>query len=733
MEKSILHSVDGKKNLLLDRLPELLPISFSPVDVKKILNTFALWQQEMDSRSVLLASFGKMYSAQGFGFPYPVDLEGKALESENELADPRNIAFDRWDSERSKLMHIVVGQMSRRSKASLWSIDEIPIQLLGSLNSVSTKTLTDTSTCFRAEYLLSSIWQQRSYWDISFQPKTGPAQSNLSSTAWIAGKAATFVPELKTDSLKELTLLVGPIIGNVTDCSAVVLLEFADTCLVELVCIDQINGTEYLCCRKAFARRPCIFFFDRLPSNRPFNVKLNNPLSAVLGPSMEQYAKQIHTIVGSFTTLRSRQSKAAFDEHERQKYFALRDALESVQGDHSGSSAGSVESWSALDLFDSLVISENKGIGNSASSLNSDNFRIVLVGSNQPSLMRLLPEQDPEDWDFSTTSNDRSNILRGIALLNRLSDLSSEYWNGVDFIIHVGSSIDYSSVLAETLKLLYLAEECNMELGSNSIMEREKLAEASQSMRNACRYHWGVGGNSQYSTLLSNGNHYFIASPMFDLLVLLNANSLLQVSRELSPYCTQNLVDIISEIQNDYYHQREVSSLTPDEYPFSTFLLDTRVVLFELCPKMIFSQSSSRASEGLISNYQFKALRNLLEFLSDSKNISDDDRVDTTTLLLSSPVPLVMNGDATNSLLGGMAMRYSSTEIGKLFDMLAKWMEKDNTREVVIVAGGVSSNFSTEITSYQKLSDTTSTHDDVRSTEVCFFMKYVFSHCHIAF
>jgi hypothetical protein len=218
------------------------------------------------------------------------------------------------------------------------------------------------------------------------------------------------------------------------------------------------------------------------------------------------------------------------------------------------------------------------------------------------------------------------------------------------------------------------------------------LAYAEESLRNAYRIHWGCTASTK--SLLAHGPHLFISSPMFDLLTAMNANSLRELQRDLSPFVCENLLHMLSRVNNDYQVSLWDRSGPAQPNPCK-YLAHGKVGVFTLQPQLVLQQENfGSIVDNLIPEEQVTALINALhpEVDGDMLNV----------LLLVSPIPLLSHDMVYNdgSLLTNLqkGCGYTTKEALRILDILAEWLEdKSKNRHVVIIAGGVTVGRSTVI------------------------------------
>ena len=257
---------------------------------------------------------------------------------------------------------------------------------------------------------------------------------------------------------------------------------------------------------------------------------------------------------------------------------------------------------------------------------------------------------------------------------------------------------------------------------NNSTTEEQLLSEAHEKLRTACVSHWG---SSPYArNILAHGNHYFISSSVLDMLTLFHCMSVSALRSDLSTYSLQQMMLSLTTIQTEYQqqinHPLSNSTTIPSlhgfihdhqQVPCFKYLDDGSVLLFELQPNFSFDLRSFLSIEHrLIPMTQLRALEELL-FPSKLNNISDVRTDRFHTILILSPMPLVKHDIVYTeySYLSQqqLGISYSLQDVVLVLDMIAMWMEgsRVSDREAIIVCGGSSMNYSTDIFAELKSGD----------------------------
>jgi hypothetical protein len=124
---------------------------------------------------------------------------------------------------------------------------------------------------FSSQYDVASLSAQRSYWDIVLHPITPVAYAFAPNSAELVRQRREF-SEIECEYVSEpkaiIPVTTGPVVGRVTNSSAIVLLETAIDCQLQLVLVDQITGMEHRSVVLAKAHRPAIYKYNEIFVNR---------------------------------------------------------------------------------------------------------------------------------------------------------------------------------------------------------------------------------------------------------------------------------------------------------------------------------------------------------------------------------------------------------------------------------------------------------------------------------
>lgn len=688
-----------------------LPQSFtySAIDVGKLLKTIALWQQRSPDRATLMASACPYYAAQGWTYPITnEDDDGGKKKKKKRGAEEE----EGWNGDRCKLRVILVGAMDRQVKAkgeSRYGAGEsttpkIPIQ--------------DESSGFQVTFDRGSTCNRRCFWNVLSYPSIKPAPKGDGS-GWIQGEDSGFKLACVTDGQEPVHVVVGPVIGRVTSTSAVVLLETSNDCHVELLCVDQISGVQFTNAKFMIHAKPTLFTFDQLTPGRCYDVRLATHAGYILparrnAPVPNQGELQVR---GSFSTPALGQWGVYSTEQRdlaillRQEAHGLKEieaaAPEVATAAAGGGDENSVAAASQVGSLAGSLSNSKESLSRGAEKATPVALRAFVVGANKPSWLRLLPHQDARESDDSALGQDRIHLANGLATLQAVADISARSWGPVPLIIHCGYSVDISSVADGALTLVYRAEEALRRGETEAVTALH--AQAKEQLRNAYKLHWGGSSARQ---MLAHGSHIIVSSPLLDLLHAFNAPTLRQLTRDLTPHAAQTLLGLVTRLHSEYEGALwDGGFFIPNADGFIRssnrvhFLAGGSVALFPLQPRTLTAQDNFGTSEdGLLTEYQFDALSNLLGFGEIGTPVNNQEQ-QVQTLLIVSPLPVVhhdpqlLEGTFLSTEARGMC--YSPSEVLRLLDMLCWWLENAPGREVIIITGGVDVGHGTTIVGRQ--------------------------------
>ena len=693
------------------------PFTYSPIDVGKLLKTIALWQQRSPDRVTLMASVCPFFAAKGWIFPISSsndDDDKPTKKKGGKKADEG----EGWNGDRCKLRVILVGAMDRQTKAKGES------RYAAGESTTPKVPLIDQFSGFQTTFDRGTTCSRRCFWNTLAVPSV---KARKLDGKWITGVDSLFQLACISDQREAVNVTIGPIVGRVTSTSAIILLEAAEDCHVELLCVDQLTGILYTNSKLMKRNRPTIFTFNQLSPGRAYDVRLATHAGYTLpakhdAPIPTQASLQIR---GTFCTS-VHGSWGVYDQEHSDLATTLRveaHGLKEIEGigaekekEVLDQAAGATDD---LSLAASSVVGASSagGAGGGTGSLKAKNekdkekelaatpvaLRAFVVGANKPSWLRLLPHIDAVESDESALGLDRVHLANGLATMQAIADISARSWTPVPLTIHCGYSVDLSSVMHGALTLVYRAEEYYSK-GDTSIASTLQ-EQALEILRNAYKLHWGGSSTRQ---LLAHGSHIIVSSPMLDLLHAFNSPTLRQLTRDHSQYSTQSLLSMITKLNSEYEGCLWDGGLSlPNSDGFTRasnrthFLAGGSVALFPLQIRTITAQDNYGTSEdGLLSEYLFDSLNTLLGFGNIGSSINNQEQ-QVQTLVLISPLPLVhhdpqfLEGTFLNTEARGMA--YSPSEVLRLLDMLCLWVESEPGRQVIVLAGGVDVGHGTTI------------------------------------
>jgi hypothetical protein len=630
---------------------------------------------------------------------------------------------------------------------------------------------------------LNSLCIRRCFWDVVCLP----AERERGIMTEPAQVKATLIKD--DDSIGNISL--GIIIGKVTHKSATVLVEVSGCDSLELICRDQITGTEYACVRYShypseccsevvsdisiFSRtnrsnKPSVFVFDQLVENRPYDIlafgsssnyrELRSNHEEVPGRSDWNHKEDYYLYRASFTTLRKQELKTI--------------------APYSNSSI----SMPATDLNNTAnIYSNNNGdINNSQPSKVMTPNALPMLSFQLPKIIMVLGPYLPQlshicdDTKMGVSNrsrkavlidsaHERNQIIKGIEYCHAIADFNSQSWVSPQVVLHLGSGIDISGVLNTVVSHLVKAEhlsERGLQKGTKASVKHSSncrqvfmnngydasqifhsynvnvnysefnlksktpnelitgqnlddqvkyyLYSAFEELKNSYRLQWG---STVMKDILSYSSHIFVSCPALDLLRAFHAQSWRELSCELSPFCVNNLLAMMTAL--DYEYQKNLSALTTDlTTPMPTiddlekhiasvlsnsvhYVAAGAVAIFTLLPNFSYHHDyMNETGEGLISEFQLLALERLLSNIGEYHST-------VRALIVASPIPILAPNSvdsSSDSRKYSNNIQYGTAEVVRLLDLLVTWLEGDDgnqhfgnlyhptiDREVAIVTG----------------------------------------------
>jgi hypothetical protein len=284
------------------RAPEE-PQMFYPaaIDARRILTRLARWQQYGNERVALLVSASPSLAAEGLVTPM-LKHELEALQVAEGNNKPEEIEEDDgWDMMRCPLHHIMLGGMAVRPTARVRKAQfcfqghEVVSRFKSQLNA---KALRGARSFFDATKLSIEDAQERQRQRSSGSSPDTPAPDTQPPDA--KALAASFDTRCVLDKRPCVDITVGPVVGRVTDRSAVVLLESSRACHLEVLLVDQVTGVETSMSRRLRAGEPQVYAFDALEAGRPYEVRVvaDQPFDPALRMSLEEEAEMESQLAG---------------------------------------------------------------------------------------------------------------------------------------------------------------------------------------------------------------------------------------------------------------------------------------------------------------------------------------------------------------------------------------------------------------------------------------------------
>ncbi|CAM9897439.1 unnamed protein product, partial [Ectocarpus sp. 12 AP-2014] len=287
--------------------------------------------------------------------------------------------------------------------------------------------------------------------DGGHSPATAVA-AGMDPAASARGVAASVTARAVTVTFVGAAVVLGPVVGRVTQRSAVVLVEVGSTAAVGCVLTDGATGWQHKQVRLLYPRQPHAFFFDTLEESRHYSIFLEGVDNG-------------DARTGAFTTLKA--------WPDRREPPALR-AVARLSGN--GGDDDDHEQSQSCDVR--LLFVSGTGLANAA--------RVEL--------------RDEGDGGASTATAGEATAADMWGVLGR--ELWRP-WPQADVVVHTGSQVDLEVAVMEALPILSIAEA--EEEGSE---EREQAEEmAMERIRDAYRFQWSLPGAR---ACLSCGSHLMV-------------------------------------------------------------------------------------------------------------------------------------------------------------------------------------------------------------------------------
>jgi hypothetical protein len=339
---------------------------------------------------------------------------------------------------------------------------------------------------------------QLSYWKLCFAPVI-PSSSNRIQFQMNEINLISTLKENNSSSSEVIDI----IIMKVTDSTAQVLVVCNFIGLITLECTDSLTGIINLSQQQSYhLYQPVIFFFSNLLSNHHYDIYSSNTATAL--PSAGNSLGR--TFLGSFTTMKS--------------LITTSDMSDSPENNRL--------------LEDSIISTGNQ---KSVKSLSSQSFAEEMIFiMNNPSNKLNYGYQD---------------------VFSSLFYHSSSFFTQMKLIIHTPALMSWSQFLPELLSNLSLAEQ----YASNPSavhMEKRCLKKVYQLLQSTVLMN--CFQNSFFKNIYSNSSHYFIKSPIIELLLLFNYTKISHLYEDFSLYTIQALLFMIQDLMNSYFdwHSSEI-------------------------------------------------------------------------------------------------------------------------------------------------------------------------------
>ena len=464
-------------------------------------------------------------------------------------------------------------------------------------------------------------------------------------------KPSTVRAQLVGQYFARVGCLCGPIVGRVTERSAVILIEVDHEAPITCAVADVLSGAVLRNTKLLPARKPYAFVFDGLEPNRNYVIRFEGFVNA-------------DSRMGSFTTSKSYADRS---EGNPQAGGGVRVTAEYSLNlvFLSGESAGSVGGGGA-------TASVSKSSGSNASSSSGGSM---------------------SSFSSSSGGGQGSNVW-GI-----LSDVSQNPWSGVDAVVHLGGQVDMDTAVASAVALIARSEREE----ENSQARIQLIKEATDHLRQAYRTAWSLPGTRE---ALAHASHIMLRGSLdFGSLLLGRSASVGSdvafAASSISGTSKRTLRRLVEQVYREYQRQlwdpegvadaaqfgcSSTNSGNNGEWHFHTwgpvgvFCMDVKET--RLWKGRTGAMDSDTA---LINDQQWKCFGDALGM----KAIS--------TLVVCCEVPFVDDsiGDArykaTDPSHSYLVEHwpYHGSEILRLLNGLFEWKGAEPGRDVLLVSGGI--------------------------------------------
>eukprot|EP00752_Nemacystus_decipiens_P010481 g9338.t1 len=366
-----------------------------------------------------------------------------------------------------------------------------------------------------------------------------PAASARGVTASVAAEAVTV-------TFVGATVVLGPVVGRVTQRSAVVLVEVGSTAAVGCALTDGVTGRQHRQVRLLSPGHPYAFFFETLEEGRHYTIFLDGVENA-------------DARTGAFTTL-----KAWPDRREPPAVRAAARLSNAGQDSRDTPSAGggggddAGDQTAACDVR--LLFVSGTGLGATAGRSGQRHAPSGRGGSGLS-----VPggggggggggEEDDSGDDTVGRGPGRGGTSTAVATADMWGVLGRELWRPwpqADVVVHTGSQVDLEVAVMEALPILSAAE------AEYEDSEERQVAEemAMERIRDAYRFQWSLPGAR---ACLSCGSHLMLRGEADLALPLLHCSRSEKggglLGLQVSAYARHALARLASQAFADYQRQ----------------------------------------------------------------------------------------------------------------------------------------------------------------------------------
>ena len=450
--------------------------------------------------------------------------------------------------------------------------------------------------------------------------------------------------------------ICGPIIGKVTENSAIILIEVSNEAPITCMVADVLSGAVLRNTKLLPARKPFAFVFDGLESDRYYVVRFEGFVNA-------------DDRMGSFTTGKI--------------HFAAQ------SGGSGGAAAAAAAAPSSNGGLNLVFMSGERG----------------KVGGGGITSLQKEAKPGDKNKEGSGGDDDDGDDGASTSVWSVLNAVSQHPWSGVDAVFHLGGQVDMNTATSAAIALLARAEREE----ENSHSQKQLVNEALDHLREAYRTSWSLPGTRE---ALSMGSHIMLRGALDFGNLMLGRKGVEANQPSISGKSKRMLRSLVQQVYREYQRQLwdpegvadapmlgcsnagDENSSENGEWHFhqwgnvGVFCMDVKET------KIWRSRSGCKDSDiPLISDRQWQSF-------SDAMSVESLE-----TFVICCEVPFVSDsiGDARYKATDPDHTHlvehwpYHGSELVRLLNGLFDWKSALPNREVTLLCGGISVGVDTVI------------------------------------